>query len=313
MKGSHTNANLSPARPPAMTHGERFLDAALRVLGLLPRAVASGLADGIGTLFYLLDRRHRRIAMENLDRAFGSRLSRRARRQIARAAFANLCRMAFELGRIVRAKPGEIDRLVSIDGWSHYRQALSRQRGVLILTAHTGNWEMLPLLAPRMGRPVYIVFRPLDLAPLDALMARLRTRWGGRLIPRSNAMRSILSALGRGEPVTILLDQNVGWRKGVFVDFFGQRACTNKGLALLALKTRAPVLPLFIRRDGRGFTAHFGPEIDLVLSGDKTRDLESNTQRYNDAIEAFVRRYPDQWLWLHQRWKTKPFQPWPRR
>jgi KDO2-lipid IV(A) lauroyltransferase len=309
-----------PPTPPGVpadnrrdAHAARLLAALLRGLGSLPPAAADRLAEGLGALLYLFDHRHRRIAAENLQRALGLRLGAAQRRRIARGAFANLCRMAFELGRTLRLRPEDAARGITVEGWPHYLQALDRGRGVLVLTAHTGNWEMLPLLAPRMGRPVHVVFRPLDLAPLDLLMARLRTRWGARLIPRSNAMRPILAALGRGELVAVLLDQNVGWRRGVFVDFFGHRACTNKGLALLALKTGAPVLPLFIRRQAGGFVARFEPPLTPLASGDKTRDLESNTQRYNAAIEAFVARHPEQWLWLHQRWKTRPHQPWPRR
>ena len=108
------------------------------------------------------------------------------------------------------------------------------------------------------------------------------------------------------------MDQNVDWYEGVYADFMGHLACTNKGLALLALKTRAPVVPAFIVRERGGFTAKFLPEISLKITGDTTRDVEENTQRYNNVIESFLRQYPDQWFWLHQRWKTKPYLPWPR-
>jgi KDO2-lipid IV(A) lauroyltransferase len=108
------------------------------------------------------------------------------------------------------------------------------------------------------------------------------------------------------------MDQNVDWYDGVFVDFFGHRACTNKGLARLALKTEAPVLPVFIVREGSLYRAEIGPEVPLIKTGDKTKDVEANTQQYNDVIEAFVRRYPDQWFWVHQRWKTRPYKPWPK-
>jgi len=126
-------------------------------------------------------------------------------------------------------------------------------------------------------------------------------------------MRKILQNLKQGGLIGILMDQNVDWYEGVFVDFFGRRACTNKGLALLALKTRAPVIPIFLVREKTGFRVEIGEEIPLVKTGDKIKDIEANTQQYNNAIEAFVRRYPDQWFWVHQRWKTRPYWPWPRR
>ncbi|MGA7145389.1 MAG: lysophospholipid acyltransferase family protein, partial [Desulfobacterales bacterium] len=125
--------------------------------------------------------------------------------------------------------------------------------------------------------------------------------------------RTIIRCLNRGEMVALLMDQNVDWYEGVFVDFMGHRACTNKGLALLALKTGAPVVPCFMIREKKGFRAEFGPEISTLKTGDKQKDIEVNTQEYNKIIENVIHRYPDQWFWIHQRWKTKPYQPWPRK
>jgi KDO2-lipid IV(A) lauroyltransferase len=113
--------------------------------------------------------------------------------------------------------------------------------------------------------------------------------------------------------VALLMDQNVDWYEGVFVDFMGHRACTNKGLALLALKTGAPVVPCFMIREKKGFRAEFGPEISTLKTGDRQKDIEVNTREYNKIIENVIHRYPDQWFWIHQRWKTKPYQPWPRK
>lgn len=117
----------------------------------------------------------------------------------------------------------------------------------------------------------------------------------------------------RGELFVLLLDQSVDCYEGVFVDFFGHRTCTNKGMVLLALKTEAPVVPAFLIREKFGFTGKFLPEIPLTKTGDKTKDLEINTEKYNKVIESVVRQYPEQWFWVHRRWKTRPFSPWPRR
>ena len=106
------------------------------------------------------------------------------------------------------------------------------------------------------------------------------------------------------------MDQNVDWYEGVFVDFMGHRACTNKGLTLLALKTGAPVVPVFMIREKRGFRAEFGSEIPFLKTGDKQKDIEVNTRQYNRIIENMIRQFPDQWFWIHQRWKTKPYQAW---
>ncbi len=140
----------------------------------------------------------------------------------------------------------------------------------------------------------------------------LRTRFGAGLIPNAHAMRKILRQLKNGHVVAMLMDQNVDWYEGVFVEFFNHRACTNKGFALLALKTRAPVVPIFMVRNQNRFIIEFCAELELVQTGDRTHDIEANTLRYNQAIEAVIRRYPDQWFWVHQRWKTRPFCPWPK-
>jgi KDO2-lipid IV(A) lauroyltransferase len=181
-----------------------------------------------------------------------------------------------------------------------------------VLTGHFGNWELLSVIGAMLSYPLSVLYRPLDFKPLDRFFVKLRTRFEGKLIPLKRSMFAILKSLGRGEMVVLLMDQNVDWYEGVFVDFMGHRACTNKGLALIALKTKAPVIPAFLVREKEGFTAKFLPEIPLTISGDKTRDVEDNTQQYNQVIESFLRRYPDQWFWLHQRWKTRPYQPWPR-
>jgi len=158
-----------------------------------------------------------------------------------------------------------------------------------------------------------IVYRPLDFPPLDAFFLRLRTRFGAGLIPNAHAMRKILRQLKNGHVVAMLMDQNVAWYEGVFVEFFNHRACTNKGFALLALKTRAPVVPIFLVRSQNRYIIEFCAELELVQTGDRTHDIEANTFQYNQAIEAVIRRYPDQWFcWVHQRWKTRPFCSWPK-
>ena len=125
-------------------------------------------------------------------------------------------------------------------------------------------------------------------------------------------MRKIYKSLRKGNAVGLLMDQGVDYDNGVFVDFFNRRAATNVGMALLALKSKAPVVPLFLIRKANGFEAIFGPELPLIQTGDRTKDIEENTQLYTHVIEAFARRFPDQWFWVHQRWKNLPFCPWPR-
>jgi KDO2-lipid IV(A) lauroyltransferase len=287
------------------------IETVLRVLGLIPRYRAFQLGNILGNILFLIDGKHRKITLENLTHAFGHEKNQDEITLLARRVFENIGQIIFEIGWSLTLKDEDVKRYFNIEGLSHIKKAYEKNKGVLTLTAHFGNWELLALIAAQTGLPTNIVFRPLDFLPLDQVFLKLRSRFGAHLIPSAHSMRKILSCLKKGEAVALLMDQNVDWYEGVFVDFFGRRACTNKGMALLALKTEAPVVPVFLVRNKSGFKAEIGPELSLIKTGDKTKDIEANTQQYNEAIEAFVRRYPEQWFWVHQRWKTKPFSPWP--
>ncbi|MEA3429136.1 MAG: lysophospholipid acyltransferase family protein [Thermodesulfobacteriota bacterium] len=285
----------------------------LKVLGLIPRRTAFKLGNFIGRILFLFDKKHRKIAIENLTRAFGHEKSSYEIKTLARSVFKNLSQILFETGWSLRLNSKDFNKYFCINGLSNFEAAFEKGKGVLFLTAHIGNWELLPVSTARESRNINILFRPLDFLPLNTIFINTRTRFGAKLIPTRHSMRRILSSLKKGEGIAILLDQNVDWYEGVFVDFFGHRACTNKGMALLALKTEAPVVPVFLVREGLGFKAEFCSEVLLIKTGDKTRDVEENTQQYNRVIEDFIRQYPDQWFWVHQRWKTKPYCPWPRK
>ncbi|MEA3427989.1 MAG: lysophospholipid acyltransferase family protein [Thermodesulfobacteriota bacterium] len=285
----------------------------LKVLGLIPRRTAFKLGNFIGRILFLFDKKHRKIAIENLTRAFGHEKSSYEIKTLAKSVFKNLSQILFEIGWSLRLNSKDFNKHFRINGLSNFEAGFEKGKGVLFLTAHIGNWELLPVIGAMTGRNINILFRPLDFLPLNTIFINTRTRFGAKLIPTRRSMRRILSSLKKGEGIAILLDQNVDWYEGVFVDFFGHRACTNKGMALLALKTEAPVVPVFLVREGMGFKAEFCSEVPLIKTGDKTRDVEENTQQYNMIIEDFIRQYPDQWFWVHQRWKTKPYCPWPRK
>ena len=284
----------------------------LKVLGLIPRKTASKLGNFIGQILFLADRKHQKIAIDNLTRSFGHEKSSYEIKILVRRVFKNLSQILFEIGWSLRLEGKDFNKHFCINGLSNFKAAFEKGKGVLFLTAHIGNWELLPVIGAMTGRNINILFRPLDFLPLNTIFIKTRTRFGAKLIPTRHSMRKILSSLKKGEGVVILLDQNVDWYEGVFVDFFGDSACTNKGLALLALKTGAPVIPVFLVREGLGFKAEFCREVPLIKTGDKTKDVEANTQQYNRVIESVIRQYPDQWFWVHQRWKTKPYCPWPR-
>lgn len=284
----------------------KIINAAFTVLGLVPRKTAGALSRIFGRIWFAVDRRHRQVAIENLTLAFGRELGAADIRKLARRNFANLSMILFEIGWSMRIKEADVRRYFRIYGFENLQAAVKNNKGVLVLTAHIGNWELLIMLAAMIGFPMSAIYRPLDFAPLDRFFVDLRSRYGARMYPKARAMRKILRSLKSNELVGILLDQNTGGQSAVFVDFFGKRAGTNKGLALLARETMAPVMPAFLVREGAGYRVEFGPMIPLVKTDDKARDIEANTAQYNRVLENFIRQYPEQWFWVHRRWKSRP-------
>jgi len=276
------------------------------VLGLIPRSSACRAARFLGHIWYVADKRHRDVALENLTHVFGAEKSALEIRAMARRVFYHLVLVVFEIGWSRRLRKRDFFRYFSFSGLHHLQKAHERGRGVLILTGHVGNWELLTMAAAMLGSPTSAIYRPLEFKPLDRFFIHLRTRYGAVLYPKKNAMRPVLRALKSGKLVGILLDQNAHVQDGVFVDFFGRKACTSEGLSLIAQATDTPVVPLFLLREKAGFRVEFGPELPIIRTGDKIRDIEVNTRQYNRAIENVIRRYPDQWFWVHRRWKTRP-------
>jgi KDO2-lipid IV(A) lauroyltransferase len=291
----------------------RFAKGLLDLLATLPKGVNRKLAEVLGWIWFLVDVRHRRIALNNLELAWGDELDESARRNIARRNFIHLSRVMLEVPYLRKLTPENLDRYVNFHGLEHFNAALDKGKGLLVLASHFGNWEMMALAFSLRYHPANLVVRPLDNPILDTLINGIRTRGGNQLITKKGSVRSVLRLLGQGEVVVLLIDQNLAWYDGVFVPFFKEIACTNKALAVLALRTGAPVIPVYnVRQPDGSYRVVFEPEVELVRSGDTTRDIEDNTANFNRVIESYVRRYPEQWFWVHQRWKTRPYQPWPR-
>ncbi len=265
------------------------------------------LANGLGRLWHRLDRRHRRIAERNLDLAFGDELSSEAKKAIARNTFIHLACVFLELPQLFRLNNNNLDRYLTFSGTEHLFSILAKGKGILVMASHFGNWELMSLAFSIRYRPFYVVMRPLDNPGLNAWVVRMRTRGGNQPITKADSARRIIRLLRQGEAVALLIDQNVDWYEGVFVPFFRETACTSKALAALALRTDSLVLSVYNYRepDGR-YHMVFQPEVEIVRSGDRTADIERNTARFNEIIEGYVREHPEQWFWLHQRWKTRP-------
>jgi KDO2-lipid IV(A) lauroyltransferase len=194
------------------------------------------------------------------------------------------------------------------DGFENFERALERRKGVIFLTAHLGGWELSSFSHSLHGHPLKIVMRALDNVYLDRMMRDYRTMHGNQTVDKDDFVRGLLSAMKAGDTVGILMDTNMTPPQGVFVDFFGIPACTASGMARIALRTDAAVVPGFSIWDPalRKYRLRFDPPVQLVHTGDDESDVIANTAQFTKIIENYVRRYPDQWLWIHRRWKTRP-------
>lgn len=278
-------------------------------LGFLPRPLAVGLGRTFGRLAFWLAGKLRRTGERNLRIAFPD-LDEAKRRRLLRGSFDSLGRLLGEFSQFPRATPASLRRLIDYDqvGLAHLRDAEKSRRGVIFLTGHLGAWELLSFGWSALEYPISFLVRPLDNPLVEEFIEGVRTRFGNRAIDKKNAARESLRVLREGGTLGILSDLNTQTREGVFVPFFGKLACTTAGIATLALKTDAVVIPTCAvwDKERKRYFFHGDPPVELVRSGDRLRDVEINTARFAEAIERLVRRYPDQWLWIHRRWKTRP-------
>jgi KDO2-lipid IV(A) lauroyltransferase len=282
-----------------------FFASCMRLLAWLPEGMAYAAGESLARLAFRLDRRHRAVTLENLRRAFPDRYGPAEVEALARAVFANLGRTAVDVARFDRLLRDAPSDAIRLDGLERLRAARARGQGVLVIMAHFGPWELLPAVAALRYEPVHIVVRPLDNPWLDDLLTRMRERGGGHVISKRDAGQAILQALRRGETVGILIDQHVTEKEGIVVPFFGRPASTVFAPALIAMRSGAAVFPVGITREGRGrYCVRIRDEVALQRSGDLKQDLAENTARFSTALEAMIRERPDQWFWVHRRWKT---------
>lgn len=281
----------------------------LAVFRILPRAAAVLILDLLAMLAFYLDARHRHIARVNLRIAFPE-LSRREHDHIARKSFCNTARNLLEVSRIPILTRESISALATYDpnfGLNNFEAARSKGKGILYLTGHFSSWELLPTAHALHGYPLSFITRPLDVAPLERYMLRVREAAGNRVISKRNSARQILRTLHAGASVGILMDQNTSLQEGLYAEFFGLPAATTSSVALFALRTEAPVLPGYLTpmRNGR-YTIKFLPPIEPLRTGETARDIELNTRLFNEVFERIIREQPESWLWGHRRWKNLP-------
>jgi Kdo2-lipid IVA lauroyltransferase/acyltransferase len=235
-------------------------------------------------------------------------LGEEERRAILAGVVDNLGRLLGEFSQFPKITSQNISGLVVYDGFENYRRAAERGRGVLLLTGHLGAWELCAFAQGAYGHPLSFLVRPLDNPLLNKMISRYRELSGNRTIDKNRAVKPVLETVRRGEDVGLLIDVNTVADQGVFCDFFGTPACSTTGLAIFALRTAAPVIPGFLIWDERlrKHRLRFDPEVPVVRTGDFKEDVRINTERFTKVIENYARNYPDQWLWIHKRWHTRP-------
>lgn len=300
-------AGRPPTRQDAIEHVAFRLGVGL--FAALPRPLALRVGAVLGQLAYLVDARDRATALFNLRLAFPER-SDAERRAILRASCRNLGRVGAEICHFHALTRETLGRYVRVADPAAWEAALAdiAAHGALILTGHFGNWELLAYAHGLLGHPITLVHRPMRNPLVEAGIQALRRGAGTRALPKRAAAKEVIRTIRRGGIVAIPFDQNQSAAAGVFVDFFGVPACTTGGLARLAEITGAPVYPAFLVREGESSRHRIEllPAVPRIETGDRDADVTANTRQYSAVFEAMIRRHPEQWIWFHKRWRTRP-------
>jgi KDO2-lipid IV(A) lauroyltransferase len=279
----------------------------VHLLGALPRNVARALGAGIGAAAFRSIGRLQRVGVHNLEMAYPE-WTPQQRFALLRLVYRNLGWQLAEFCLMSHYTHEQAGTFIEYDGLDHYLAARDRGKGVLVLTGHLGAWELSSFYHSLAGMPMGLVIRRLDNPLVDEFVNRIRCLHGNRVIHKDDFARGLISSMRAGETVGILMDTNMTPPQGVFVPYFGVQACTASGLARVALKTDAAVVPGFLLWDDarRKYILRFGPRMELIRSGDSDTDVLANTAAFTAMIEQYVRANPEQWLWMHRRWKTRP-------
>ena len=277
------------------------------LVNLLPEGFALWVGRQLGEMGYYLDWEHRKVALQNLHVAFGQEKSEAEISSIAKRSFQNLGMMAIEFFRIPGMDTETFKRKVQIEGLDQALKILEKKRGALLLIGHLGNWELMGLMSKVIGNPIMVIAKPIKKnRQVGRLITEIREESGLEVIPPEKASRKVIKALSQNRVVGILIDQRAKRSEGVWADFFGRKAPTTPSLAVLAMKTKAPVMPVFMIRDG--FQKHrllIKEPLELFETGNIKKDVEANTQLFNHTLESMIRQHPDQWFWVHRRWERK--------
>jgi KDO2-lipid IV(A) lauroyltransferase len=282
----------------------RFL---FQAMGLLPRRFAVSAGRALAYLTYLIVPRLRRIGDVNLRMAYPE-MSASARGRLLRDSMLNLGRHLGEFTRFSSITPETLRQTIDCDGLENIEAARARGRGVIILSAHLGAWEMISFTMSAFGYPFDFLVRRIENPAVERLIETIRTRFGNRTIDKRSAARVMLTTLRAGNLLALMVDINVVRNKGIFVKFFGVPACTTFIAAKLSLRTGAPLVPIFAPWDEQHqrYVMQIGAPLTIERSGNEENDVRQLTKRFTRVVEDQIRRYPDQWLWIHKRWRTQP-------
>ena len=276
------------------------------IIRLFPLGLGLFIGGILGRLAYYIVRKERIKTLANLRLAFGKEKSEKEIRRIGREVFANLGKNLVELADFPKINKSNINTLVSENGLHKINKALGKKNGVIILASHFGNWELLAAYLTLKDYRGPVIARKIYYEKYDRLLNDLRASKNVEVIYRDESPKKILRVLKSGGMIGILADQDVDSVEGVFVDFFGELAYTPTAPVSLALATGAQILPCFLIREGNRRTFIVEDPIELEISGNKERDVAINTQKWSSVIESYLRKYPEQWVWMHRRWKTRP-------
>jgi KDO2-lipid IV(A) lauroyltransferase len=284
-----------------------FLRAVLIVIRFMPRKVAMKLFGSLGALAFYVMRQERIKTVNNLTIAYGEEKNRDEIRAMAREVWINLGKSGAEFAiKMGEGKPEGFFRNLEVIGNEYLQEAIKKGRGILGLISHMGCWEGTALGLPMLGIPAYAIGKRLGNEQLNTLLFESRGKKGVQTLARGSSYKTILRVLAENNLVGILIDQDTDVR-GVFVDFFGRPAYTPIGAAMLAMDSGAPVLPMFyLKKDDDSYVFIIKEEIQLVMTGNRRKDMEENTRRFHEIIEKYIKKYPTQWVWMHNRWKTTP-------
>jgi len=276
-------------------------------VNLLPERFALWVGGLMGKMSYYFDREHRKVAHENLRLAFGEKKSEREMKAIAKKCFQNLGMMATEFFQISRMDMEAFKRKVSVEGLEETLKVLGQKKGILLLLSHFGNWELMGFMSKVIRSPIMVIAKPVKRNPwVGRWVLKIREDAGLEVIPPVHAGRKVIKALSQNRLVGILIDQRAKRSEGIMVDFFGKEAPTTPGLAALAMKSGAPVVPVFMIRNGsQKHRLVIQKPLELIHTGNKKQDVEANTRLFNRTLESMIREYPDQWFWVHRRWERK--------